>query len=94
MTDQKVDFNPSSLTGLRNVIKLFTYDRVSNRDDLGVAGEVRGTKMIFGINKVNKNAIVVSFGTPKNVSSFKIAQNEAGDTKFYFSPPSPSGINA
>ena len=36
MTDQKVDFNPSSLTGLRNVIKLFTYDRVSLKDDLGL----------------------------------------------------------
>lgn len=83
MTDQKVEFNPSSLTGLRNIIKLFTYDRVSLKDDLGVDGEAKSTKKIFGINKVKDGSIVVSFGTPKNVASFKIKQNEAGEFQFF-----------
>lgn len=83
LTDQKVEFSPSSLTGLRNVIKLFTYDRVSLKDDLGVDGEAKSTKKIFGINKVKDGSIVVSFGTPKNVTSFKIKQNEAGESQFF-----------
>lgn len=75
-TDQQISFNPASLVGLRNVIKLFTYDRVSLRDDLGVDEQKSNTKMIFGINQVNDKMLVVSFGTPGNVQSYKMEFND------------------
>jgi len=50
ISDQEMNFNPQSLNGLRNIIKLFTYDRVSLNDNLNEAGEARSDKKIFGIN--------------------------------------------
>ena len=47
------------LSGLKNFIKLFTYDRTSKSDSLNVSGE-SGNKKIFGINLMANGSTVVS----------------------------------
>lgn len=94
ISDQEINFNPQSLNGLRNIIKLFTYDRVSLNDDLNEAGEARADKKIFGINQMKNGSLVVSFGTPKNVTSYKIQQNEASQFEFFTKKPTTGPINS
>jgi len=75
---EKYNFNPKTIEGLNNIIKLFTYGRISRRDDLGLDKEQHEGKYVFGINQISPDITIMSFGQVGYLKSLKFQKGEGG----------------